>query len=436
LKNYINLALILLVTVVSACKKEDSFFGFQPENNNDILNAVKVDTITLITSTVRELKQRSDNTTLALCGANNDSIFGVSRAGFNTQIRLNASNLTFNDAANVVVDSVVLSLEYAGFYGKKDASLSFNVYQITEDMKSNTDYFHNDSTTYNPVRIGSKENFVPDFDNQVTINNISLLPQLRIKLDNSFGDLIVSKSGQPELSTVENFVSFIKGLRVECTTNPSLDQGNMVYFNLLSNNSKLTIYYNNPGDTIKFAQDFVINNNCVRYNFFEQNFSTGTVNTQLNTPDVNHPYTYIQSMGGLKTKIEIPYIKNFQNIGKNIAINKAELILPLEDEGVNSTLYKNHNRLFVVAAGLGDENLSIADQFESEAYYGGFYNSTNKTYTFNIGRHINQLINNNREDLGLFILSGGSVVSANRTVLKSFSNTSNNIKLVLYYTEL
>jgi len=425
------------VLIISSCKKEDSFFGFQPENNNDVLNAIKVDTITLITTTVKELKQRSDNTTLALCGVNNDSIFGVSRAGFNTQIRLNASNLTFNNAPTVVVDSVVLALEYAGFYGKKDASLSFDVYQLTGEMLSNTNYYHNDSTSYNPTKIGTIQNVVPNFDDNVSINNVSLPPQLRIKLDNSFGDLIVSKSGQPELATVENFIAFIKGLRVECTSNPNLHEGNMVYFNLLSNNSKLTIYYKNTGDTLKFAQDFVINNNCVRYNFFEQNFTSGTVNTQLINPDVNHPYTYVQSMGALKTKIEIPYIKNFQNIGKKIAINKAELILPLEDEGVNATLYRNHNRLFVVAAGENDENLSLMDQFESEAYYGGFFNSTNKTYTFNIGRHINQLINNNREDFGLFILSGGSVVSANRTVLKSFTNTSSNkIKLVLYYTEL
>ncbi|MFN7013651.1 MAG: DUF4270 family protein, partial [Bacteroidia bacterium] len=157
----------------------------------------------------------------------------------------------------------------------------------------------------------------------------------------------------------------------------------------------------------------------------------------LNDSSIGKQKVYIQSMGGVKTKVYFPYFKNIAANG-NVIINQAELVLSVnEDESVTNQ-YSPHNRLTLAAAREDGTNAIIIDQLESEIYFGGNYNTTTKEYRFNITRHMQRLINGQvTEDYGLFILPSGGAVNANRTVLHgSDKEHPKHIKLILTYTKL
>jgi uncharacterized protein YgbK (DUF1537 family) len=81
------------------------------------------------------------------------------------------------------------------------------------------------------------------------------------------------------------------------------------------------------------------------------------------------------------------------------------------------------------------KNVSIIDASEASSYYGGSYNSTNKEYTFNIARHVQQtltkIVEEGGKDYGLFLVAGGSTSNAQRTLLKG----NNSLKLIVTYSK-
>lgn len=78
----------------------------------------------------------------------------------------------------------------------------------------------------------------------------------------------------------------------------------------------------------------------------------------------------------------------------------------------------------------------MADYFEGATYFGGTYNSTTRTYKFNIARHLQKILNGSVEDHGLFLLASGAVVQANRVVIGSGKNMGYPMRLHLFYTRL
>jgi len=96
-----------------------------------------------------------------------------------------------------------------------------------------------------------------------------------------------------------------------------------------------------------------------------------------------------------------------------------------------------YSHMYVNFKGIQDDYMrgKGIDYFENAAYFGGTYNASNKTYTFNISRHIQDLINNNTVDYGMYLIATGSSIQANRSVLNSFKHPSNKIKLNITYSK-
>jgi hypothetical protein len=136
-------------------------------------------------------------------------------------------------------------------------------------------------------------------------------------------------------------------------------------------------------------------------------------------------------MGGVKTKLLIPNLKNLSAEGK-IIINKAEIIFNVSDFGSDFAAIPTLALTGISATG---QSTFLVDFFEGSDYFGGEYNKTTKTYTFNIARHVQDLINNNKTDYGMYLIATGSSVSANRSVINSFKHPSNKIKLNITYSK-
>jgi hypothetical protein len=136
-------------------------------------------------------------------------------------------------------------------------------------------------------------------------------------------------------------------------------------------------------------------------------------------------------MAGVQTVIKFPNLKE-SLANKQIAINKAELIIPAVNgsyliEGFTS-------KLTMASKNAVGEFQFLPDYFEGDSHFGGNYDNTNNSYEFNITRYVQGLLNGTENEDGLVLLVSGSAVKADRAVFYAPNNPINKIRLNLYYS--
>jgi len=427
---------VLFLMVLMSCKKDGELF---PEFNNENLTINFTDTLNIVTTLLKEDSIRTDIAGANLLGIYNDSVFGPASASFYTEITLAGSNVYFGD--NAVIDSVVLSMKYVGetsLYGSIVAPMNIDVYRLSEQL-SQSEYYSNAVLNYNTTPLGSLS-FLPNLTDslQVIQNGVTTMQSahIRIPLSNTFGQEILD-AGKDANVIADNTAlkTLVNGLYITPSTNVTnttlaQNEGSILYLDMNSSLSTLTVFYSNDTGPEK-SYSFIINSESKKFNHFEHNYTGTEIGKQLTNIAHDSTLTYVQSMGGVKTKLMIPNLKNLASDGK-IIVNKAEIIFPVSEIGNNLAAIPT---LALTGINSNNEATFLIDYFENAEYFGGTYNSTTKTYTFNIARHVQDLINNNTVDYGMYLIATGSSVQANRSVLNSFKHPSNKIKLNITYSK-
>ena len=133
-------ALIVVFAVsilLYSCKKEFDSIGLELQNEEDRLGNTFTDTTTLIAYSMIEDSIVTGNLSNAIIGYVNDPVFGRTQAGFYTQFDLSGTNVSFGNSPEF--DSLVLSLQYAGYFGDTLSALSIKVYELTEALIERAD---------------------------------------------------------------------------------------------------------------------------------------------------------------------------------------------------------------------------------------------------------------------------------------------------------
>lgn len=433
LRKALLLSVIFSITLVS-CKKDGQLF---PEFNDENLTIHFTDTFSILTSLVKDDSIRTDISGVNLLGIYNDSIMGFASSAIYTEITLAGTNVSFGQ--NAVLDSAVLSLKYlneAAFYGNILTPMSINVFQLSEQLIK-SEYYSNEDLTSNSTPLGSLT-FTPLTNDSTKIisngDTIKVAPQVRIRLDDAFGQSIIDL-GKNSNTISDNQVikNLVNGFYITPTTTVTSStlqkgEGSILTFDINSSVSTLTLYYHNDTETNK-SYSFLINSESKKYNRFAHNYTNTDVEKHLAGSGFDSTVTYVQSMGGVKTKLLLPNIKELAKQGDFI-INKAELVFTI-NEGSDFTLNPIENMILTGINSSGNATFLI-DYFDQS--FGGTYDITSKTYTFNITRHLQDLIQNNKEDYGLYLIPSGSAINANRSVINSFKHPSNKIKLNITYS--
>jgi len=427
LRKALFLSAIFFLTMLFSCKKDGKL---SPDFDNDNVAIRFTDTFSITSKVIQEDSLRTDLSTTNLLGLYNDSIFGPMSSSIYTQLLLTGVNVDFNNSISnpTILDSITLTLDYQGIYGDVAAPMTVEVYKLSSPLDANTDYYSNSSVPHETSPIASVT-FIPN------INNV-----LRIKLNDSFGDSLIFHSPYVD-NTV--FTSFFNGLYITVkdsvtgTTIPKAS-GSIGYFDLNSSSSVVSLYYHN-NDVLKNSTkyDFLINSDGIKFSHFEHNYTGTDIAAHLNnSPTKDTTVTYVSSMAGVKTKIEIPNIKDLTNDGP-VAINKAEIIFTVEDD-TDETFAFAPSSLSLVGVDAAGDAVFLPDFFEGQDHYGGILtdNGTKKTYTFNITRHIHQLIYFTATDYGMYLIANGSTTTANRAVISSENSSGFNIKLEITYSKI
>ncbi|MBL4752144.1 MAG: DUF4270 domain-containing protein [Flavobacteriales bacterium] len=394
---------------------EPGAIGLAVQPSGDAINGIFSDTTTLVASTILADSLRSDEAILTPLGSYIDPVFGYSTASFYIMYSLPTNNVNFG--SGFTPDSLVMTFAYNGFYGPTPTAQTMMIYQLTESLDPDDVYY-------------TSTNVAIDFSNDLggsTLNPASTDASVSFKLNDP-----LFTSADSSFANNTDFQDFLKGFYV--VTNV-MQPGGMHYLdiNASSNTTKLTLYYN---DSMSF--DFEIDAESAWFNRFHHNYAGTVVGSQLDDPSIGDTLVYIQPNQGVMVKLEMPYLNNWVKGNTKIAVNKAELVFPVYDDGTVSTFDVPQN-LFILGAGV---NTIITDQFEGAAHFGGTYDPVEKSYSFNIARYVHEVLYEGRPNDGILLivpnnlLTSGSVVSANRVVLGGPKHTTLGMKLNMIYTEL
>jgi len=432
LRNIFAVSFCLLFFLFYNSCKEPDFIGMEVQPDSDKFSIYFEENLEITAYTVKEDSIRTTRTVHNLLGNYKDPVFGRVSAGFYSHVRLSSNNVDFG--SNPIADSLVLTLAYKGYYGKL-RKLNVKVFEVIDDFYRDTVYYSNSLLNINPQPIGSIS-LIPRPTDSVYVDGQWTPPHLRIKLDNNLAQRFLDESGSTNLTDNDAFVDFFKGLYV--TSSPVFNEGSIMYFDLLNTLSQMTLFYkNDENDSLKF--NFVINDNCARlntfnhYDYLDANY---VLQQQIGGDTLlGDSILYLQSMGGTKIKLFFPTFKNIQGL-ERIALNKAELIIPVETNDLTTEQYPLPERLTLVRITETGEPAFIIDQFEGESHFRGMYDANKKQYNFIITRHLQNIIANNIQDYGLYLMVSGAAINGGRAVLRGPKHSENKITLKITYIKI
>jgi len=398
----ISLNFIIGLIAVSCTDPNTIGLEVQPTSDNIIISSANFEGINSATESEDSL--RTDAALNLILGGIDDPEFGFNNAAFFTQILLTENNTDLG--INPIVDSVVLSYTYSGYYGDLTDFVSLDVLVLQEDLYKDSVYFSTSYTAPSPAGMSYVESFLVSDDQDK--------PILRIKLSNDFGQDIFSLDNEA-LKDNENFLENFKGISVVASA-----QNTMLYLNPSGSNSFLKIYYHNDesgADTLSL--DFELGGDAENFSLFNDKNSESIV--------TNNSRIYIQSMAGYKAKIALNNTDSIRSMLEGKAINKVTMSIGVDANSQSE--YAAHEKLFLVRVNEEGKNVFLTDfTIEGETHFGG--KLKDDKFEFNITRYFYQLLNNDSYTNNLYLLPAGAAVNANRTILDK------NIKLTIYYSEL
>jgi len=435
-KKHFYLLIIILVSLF-ACNKNSGFIGVDLQPDSDKLNIFYSDTSTIRAYSIREDSIRTDETTVSLLGSFFDPVFGTTTSSIYTQIRLSSTSLSFGNSPQL--DSIILALEYTGeYYGDTTFQQTFRVYELADSLKIDSVYYSNQTKPIIEPEITSFT-FAPSPTDSIYVDTIKYKAQLRINLGETFGNKILNAS-EDNLASGTAFLEFIKGLYI--TADPVSAGGAMLYFNLLSNYSRVILYYHNSPDTLK-NYNFTISDINARFMNFNhygyQNADPNFISQVINgDTTLGSDKLYLQPMAGVKTKIKLPFIRDW---GKNqkIAINEAKLVIT--NYNPESELAPSPALVLLKINKSGTSSLMV-DYYEGTTYFGGDYDADNGEYFFRISRYVQNLMKSDTiSDYGFYLVVSGASLQANRVLINGINplppaGVDQKLKLKLIYTKL
>lgn len=429
IRKYLLLGLMVMV-MLNACKEPDGI-GLEVLPDGEKMPIAWDETFSIEARTVYydSVQTSGLQSGTYLIGDFGDPIFGRVTSTFYGQFQLPTTNPEFSSQA--VCDSIILNLVYLGAYGSIDklkGTMRFGVYELAQDL-----YDTRDSTYYSTsdITLGTQladVTFRPDLYSEVPAGADTLPPSLRIALDRDLGDRILRSTN---LASDDIFWEEFEGLCVKSLASTMPDGfGSILYFNIASTNSRLEMYYHDEADTTEMMFN-IVNPNGI-HTRFQHEFPSEITTAVADSTDAGANTLYIQSMAGLRMKLDIPYLTELNQLGA-VAINKAELVVPIDESVITEFGYPE--KLNITGIDSSGNSTILTDFFEGTDYYGGVYDSENKEYVFNIARYVQYVLNHpEKPNYGLYVVNSGNAVNARRGVFNGPNHPDKPLKLRMTYT--
>lgn len=445
-KFYVIISFMLVgVAIMAGCKKDPNEFGLGLQPKEEFLNGIFNDTLTLTTKLVKRdsilVADSLNMPSTMLLGSMMDQYFGATRVGMYLQYRTTGSAdqaINFPDEEGYEPISMKLIMEYSGFYGKKETEQTLRVHQLVDSLKYQR-YYSNNQVAYEaePVLEYTYEPKPNDSIKEVNDDGDTVKMAPRLVLDLSQSD-VMDQIFYSNYENLQEFKNSHKGFYIDAGEISQSNAGGLSYFNFASAQTKLKMVYAQieNGDTLnRKTYTFQITGLIPRFYHVEHDYSmaSGELINQLNGTAGGGDKVFLQPLGGLKTRIELPHVLNLVK-GKNIVVNKAELILQCSE---SDPLFDVPEQLSLAVALKGDTIAQTVDWIsEGSEFFGGV--KEGNSYRFRITRHIQQLLRTPQDEFlpGLSVSVYNGASRGNHVMINGPQASSGAMKLELIYTEV
>lgn len=405
--------------ILASCKKSPETIGNNLISDNEFIGIFHTDTVVINCHSYLD-SVGTKNVANALLGSMNDPIFGLSQAGFCTQFHLSAEGQNFGD--NPVMDSLVLQLSLAGYYGDTTTMQTVHAYVLSDTLSANETYYNLTEVAYDPIDIANGFQFYPHPKTTTNVIGTDTLNSaiIRIPLSAELGNYLMNLD--PEAySKPDLFKELFKGLRLQCS--PVTGDGSICYINLTLNAmTQLQLYYHNqdtPENQMRY--NFYVTSSDTYFNQITHDYSMGDPEfvSQVIEADTakGQEKLYLQTMGGVRAKLVFPEIPHWQDTceGGHIVINDAKLIIPAAF--VDTSIYTHPNTMILVGFNEDGSTYLLPDYMEGSVYFGGSYNATTNSIIFRISEYLQDLVLNKNENLGISLGINGAGYNGQRLVV-------------------
>jgi hypothetical protein len=394
-------------------------------NPDDIVSVHYVDTFDLEMTTIRLDSVNTNELSRCLFGNYLDDAMGWIYAETYLQPKPNGSNLKFgSNPDKLTLDSIVLSLDLLGFYGRYNDPIPLEIFEITENFPSDKVFSSQDRLTVDST-LDLGDDYVLDFSAQPGFFDF-----VKIRLNDSLGRKLLF-ADTDSLVNSAIFTQFFKGLLIRSKPVNSLNSrepGGIFAFDPRSSKTNLTLYYHDS--TAAKFYSVPVNDNTQRFHHIERRDYQGRViDLAVNQSGPNTPYGVVEA--GALTKVFIS-AKSLASIDP-AGINRAELYLPLDPAFFGSgDRFAPPSQLFMfLADSTGRKELSLGVPSSTADY-----DKVRKAYIVPITNTLQQILAGRLPDNGFLLIPSENGVTVNRAVLAGTGHPTLQPKLRVMYTSL
>lgn len=375
-------------------------------------------------------------------GTLNDPIFGRTKSEIYFQPTLNVNFPDFDDP-DLTLDSVILILPYDAdnSYGNFEEEYSIEVYQMN-DIFPDSILFSNEAYAADNL-IGSRSYFPLPEDSTTILSpenidsTIYLIPQLRVKLDQSSFHTNLFAIDSLRSNSVSDFEDFIKGIYIK----PTSENTAMPAFRFRGGTAGLRVYYRNTVDSTFSEYLFpIFSGNVVTANY-DHDPSSSMLDLENDFIGENALYKdsllFLQGMSGMNIELEIPHASKLENI----VVNKAVLELPIKFLMEDQMQYSPVGNL-IVSEKLEDGSLRVINDItyainrvgteNFDELFGGVVEADD-TYRLNISSHMQDMVRGFVTNK-IVITAFPKAEQAARVVVRGPKNAEGSLKLSLTFT--
>lgn len=408
-KPFSILIILTAFIVFFSCKKKDdtSILGLDVQPEIDLLGVTITDTASVFMHTQRVDSVRSYGDQYKFIGSTQDPIFGQTHASLYTNFSIanNLTNVSFG--TNPVVDSAEIVIRFLGQHlGDTATKLNYQVYLLNEKLDGAKAYYSNNTVPTSPASINTTKpaRFEGRGDGLYLI----------IPINNTLAQYIIQTNNNLTNNTA--FQNAYKGLYITTVNSllPFPGSGAIRRYDLDDILSGLKVYYRDGNSVSSKGENTLFTfrgTDALRFNHINHKYAAGATQNlfaQLGGDSLKGKNNiYLNCFGGTRIKVFLPFLKNFSD-SVNVSINRAELILKV-DEAISpfSANYTYPTTLALIASDENGNEELVWDQLETSDFikYGGNYNATEKTYTFNIARQMQRILNGNSKNYGFYLVN-------------------------------
>lgn len=427
--------LLIFVMAISACKNTNSVTkDILPET--DWVDVVYMDSSTLTTQTRRWDSIISYTSfydayspSYHMVGSYIDPEMGSIRTGTYTQFRFPGDKLDFGVNDSLRADSLVLSMDVVGYFGRIETPQNLEVYEINQDWDT-TKYATDDSlkVVWKNLAKNAKMNSI----SQTSVRDV------RIRLDDELAKKLLLLPESVRGKDNKEFLKYFRGLYVRAAQLNVFnvrEPGAIMYVDLGGLDTKLTLYYSKMGTDgtyFKKSFDFRVSSAALSFHDVQRTQFEGTrFGREVLAPVAMHEYEFVQSGAFVDMFVKFPYL---QNLGK-VGINKAELILKADPATLGAKIGTSYRYEPPVLALYQPDSTLLKPEFNTPITTKAIDRNT-FTYDFNITAYVQSVLKGSVTNRGLIVRPLNASNTMNRVLVGGQNNPSLKPVLKIVYTTL